>query len=265
MDEEQWLAATDPAPMLSFLHGSGKLSDRKARLFAVACCVRIWHLLTDERSRRAVEVASRYADGLASGEELSAAAADADLASDEMPLSRRRNSIAATAGYGAAWLRADREASPAERGTDTAAAAVALLATWEPVGMPKGADLPPDWFTADLAKRAVGEAGGPKTMQHEGRVQAALLRDLFGPLPFRPVVVEEGWLTWNAGTVRRLAEAAYREQLLLHGTLDPGRLAVLADALEEAGCADADLLGHLRGPGPHVLGCWCVDAVLGRG
>ena len=43
------------------------------------------------------------------------------------------------------------------------------------------------------------------------------------------------------------------------------RLAVLADTLEEAGCSDSDLLGHLRGPGPHVRGCWVVDLVLGKG
>jgi hypothetical protein len=47
--------------------------------------------------------------------------------------------------------------------------------------------------------------------------------------------------------------------------LDTVRLAVLADALEEAGCADPDLLGHLRGPGPHVRGCWAVDLLLGKG
>jgi hypothetical protein len=39
---------------------------------------------------------------------------------------------------------------------------------------------------------------------------------------------------------------------------------VLADALEEVGCTDAGLLGHLRGPGPHVRGCWAVDLLLGR-
>ena len=48
------------------------------------------------------------------------------------------------------------------------------------------------------------------------------------------------------------------------GTLDNTRLAVLADALEEAGCTEADILGHLRGPGPHVRGCWVVDLILGK-
>ena len=44
----------------------------------------------------------------------------------------------------------------------------------------------------------------------------------------------------------------------------PPRLAVLSDALEEAGCAEARLLDHLRGPSPHVRGCWAVDLLLGK-
>jgi hypothetical protein len=69
---------------------------------------------------------------------------------------------------------------------------------------------------------------------------------------------------WNDSTVVRLAQAAYEERHLPAGTLDTGRLAVFADALEEAGCMDADILGHLRGPGPHVRGCWAVDLCLGK-
>ncbi|MGL4554267.1 MAG: hypothetical protein ACRC33_24145 [Gemmataceae bacterium] len=61
-----------------------------------------------------------------------------------------------------------------------------------------------------------------------------------------------------------LARAACADRLLPAGTLDPARLAVLADALEEAG-ASGDLLAHLRSSGPHVRGCWALDLVLGRG
>ncbi len=78
-------------------------------------------------------------------------------------------------------------------------------------------------------------------------------------------VVDPAWLAWHDGAASQLAHAAHDERLLPEGTLDPARLAVLADALEDGGCADAELLGHLRGPGPHVRGCWAVDLILGKG
>jgi hypothetical protein len=90
---------------------------------------------------------------------------------------------------------------------------------------------------------------------------AACLRDLFGPLPFRPVTLD-AWLTPDVAAVAR---AAYEERSLPAGALDPARLAVLADALEEIGCDNSEVLAHLRGPGPHVRGCWAVDLTLGRG
>jgi hypothetical protein len=93
---------------------------------------------------------------------------------------------------------------------------------------------------------------------------AQLLRDVAGN-PFCPVSLDPAVLTWNDSTVVRLGQAAYEERDMPAGTLDQGRLAVLADALEEAGCSDSDILSHLRGPGPHVRGCWAVDLLLGKG
>ena len=75
--------------------------------------------------------------------------------------------------------------------------------------------------------------------------------------------VDSVWLAWRDCTVPQLARAAY-DRRLPEGTLDPSRLILLADALEDAGCTDAELLGHLRSPGPHVRGCWAVDLVLGK-
>jgi hypothetical protein len=97
-----------------------------------------------------------------------------------------------------------------------------------------------------------------QTALHASRqVRASVLRDVFGN-PFRPPrPVDPAWLTFNGGAARSLAQSVHDS-----GRLD--RLPLLADALEDAGCADADLLGHLRSPGPHVRGCWAVDLVLGK-
>jgi hypothetical protein len=90
---------------------------------------------------------------------------------------------------------------------------------------------------------------------------ADLLRDIVGN-PFRPRALAAAWRT---ATVTALARAAYEERLLPEGSLGPARLAVLADALEEAGCTDGELLAHLRGSGPHVRGCWVLDLILPKG
>ena len=77
MTEAEWVACTDPVPMLDFLRD--RASDRKLRLFACACCRRIWHLLGDEGSRRVVVVAERRADREASREEILAGMKQANL------------------------------------------------------------------------------------------------------------------------------------------------------------------------------------------
>jgi len=87
----------------------------------------------------------------------------------------------------------------------------------------------------------------------ETQSQAALIRDVFGN-PFRPVALDPAWRT---ATVTSLAEAIYAERAF-------DRLPILADALEDAGCTNADILDHCRGPGVHARGCWVVDLVLAK-
>jgi len=114
---------------------------------------------------------------------------------------------------------------------------------------------------AASAVNAVASEEGAKARRlrtTEKAAQAVLLRDIFGN-PFQPVSLDRSWQT---STVLSLATAAYEGRVLPGGTLDLDRLAILADALEDAGCTHAGLLGHLRSPGPHVRGCWIVDLLL---
>jgi hypothetical protein len=87
-------------------------------------------------------------------------------------------------------------------------------------------------------------------------ISAALLRDIFGN-PFRPVTASASWLTWNDGAVRKMAQAIYDDRAF-------DRLPLLADALEEAGCDNQEILDHCHSTGEHVRGCWVVDLLLGK-
>jgi hypothetical protein len=223
--EAEWLACTDPQKMLEALRG--KSSERKVRLFACACCRQVWHFLTDRRCRAAVEQAERYADGQASKRGLTPVrvAAREAVRREDLPYWRKR------AFHACLKVVEDRPAPEVAGGAAIAASGAVVCKP--------------------------SNRGGYKTSR---AAQAALLRDLFSP--FRPARPGPAWQTPQ---VVALAEAAYEQRELPAGTLDPARLTVLADALEDAGCADADLLGHLRGPGPHVRGCWAVDLLLGKG
>jgi hypothetical protein len=221
MTEAEWFASNDPFPMLRPCRRIIREHPRKGWLFAVACCCRIRHLLSDQRSRAAVGVAAKYADGLASREQLreaeeAARAAHADAF-------RARGKVEACAEW-AAQFTASFDA----------------------------------WFAASRASNfAYVAAGDGLQPGPEHTAQAHLLRCVFGPLPFRTVAVDRSWLAWNDGTVVKLAQGIYDE-----GAFD--RLPILADALEDAGCDVEDILTHLRSEGPHVLGCWPVDLLLGK-
>jgi hypothetical protein len=113
-------------------------------------------------------------------------------------------------------------------------------------------------FAAGMAAKVGTDEGIPyqdkgSRRQQEHREQASLLREIFGN-PFRPVRVDSAWLT---PTVVGLARMIYDDRAF-------DRVPQLADALEGAGCHDTAILGHCRLPGPHVRGCWVVDAILGK-
>ncbi len=219
---EDWAQGADVDLLVNFLKARGG-SDRPLRLFGCACVRRFWPLLVDGRSRDALQVAERYAEGLA----------------DEA--GRERAEEAARR----AW-----EALGEQPGDVYAAAELAE-------GVVAPPNDPRSWGyregPGDVAARARELSGEPEA---ESALQAGLLRELFGPLPFRAVEVAPAWLTANGGAAAALARRAYDEY-------DFEALRVLADALEEAGCSQPDLLGHLRRPAGHARGCWALDLLLG--
>jgi hypothetical protein len=111
------------------------------------------------------------------------------------------------------------------------------------------------WDVAcSAAYYAAGAANG--SGPEERRTQCDLLRDVFGN-PFRPVALNPAWLRWHDGCVVSMARAFYEERRF-------EEMPILADALEEAGCDDEEILWHCREEPEHARGCWLLDAILGR-
>ena len=220
MTEPEWLACADPTPMLKVVRG--KVSDRKLRLFAVACCRRGRSILRSRTTLAALDALEAYADGLIT----------------RKVMEERRS----------AWYRRFDYPFPIS-GTWNAALAQATI-THTKV------------WAGEAAEQA---ARASKNPDKEQALQARYLRDIFGN-PFRPSpALPPAVLAWNGGTVRRIAQGIYEDRKMPEGTLDNSRLAILADALLDAGCEDEALIRHCRSEGPHVRGCWAVDLILGKG
>jgi hypothetical protein len=217
----------------------GKASPRKLGLFCAACCRRVWPLL-GAVCRHAVEVSERFADGLAREQDPVAALRLLRKFREKRGPQRLSLSCAADAAGMLAMRRGIGDGLAGVCGVTASAAAARAYS-----------------MTGEAYVRGPWEAA----REEEQAAQRALLRDLFGPLPFRDVAVEPAWRT---PAVLGLAEAACGERLMPAGILDRHHLLVLADALEDAGCAEPDLLAHCRDPGPHAPGCWAVDAILAR-
>jgi hypothetical protein len=207
MNQAEWLECADPHTLLTEVGlGNGM---RKVRLFACGCLRRLWTRLTDEKSRTQVEVAERFADGLATAPDLVAARAGVKVPGPFL-------------------------------------AAAAWYAASDPIDLPVRAVNVLDNIKAGLRK---------PDRDVERAAQVELARDVFnlrGAPRLKPA-----WLNWQDGMVPKLAASVYESRRF-------DELPMLADALDEAGCDDRDLLDHLRGPGPHVPGCRVLDAILGK-
>jgi hypothetical protein len=229
MTEADWLAATDPQPMLHFLWSVKpwrRQMRRKLRFFACACSRRIWHVL-DSSLQETVETAERYADGEISVDERQGA------------LTRMWDKMLGGQAYSKPW-----------EGYATRAAILTLLESPYQAGVrcQQEALWAVAWYREPQSHFGVSEAQEIAATQ-ERIVQADMLRDLHqkGRLVINP--------TWRTSAVLALSWQMYDSR-------DFTPMPVLADALQDAGCENPDILTHCRSDSPHVRGCWVVDMLL---
>lgn len=244
MTEAEWLVCTDSSAMVCFLHrkarrGKQWASDRKYRLFFCARCRKEWKALTDKRSRRAVDIAERFADGLVDTAKLkdaeeAAKAATADAFAGKDVDAQNASLLAHWSTYPDSERRACEEVGCADD----------YDCWWEE----QAADFPdPKATSRQLAILQIAR-------KLERGHHAELLHDLLGN-PFRPIRINKPWLTPKVVT---LAQTMYKRRVF-------ERMKDLGDSLEEVGCKEKGVLDHCRQPGAvHVRGCWVVDLVLGK-
>jgi hypothetical protein len=225
MTEVEWLRCLEPQKMADFLNDRNWGSARKFRLFVCACVRRIWHLLSDDRYRVAVELSEQAADGLITDEYIS------DVWLD--------------------WI---------DQGNDFGSGGDAMVAALAATGVSFR------WDWEDAHQYAVCAATGVDiydldpdnaAVAIELEAQTRLLRCIMGNPFHHPPSIPADLMSWNDGTLIKIAQGIYDARSF-------DNLPILADALEEAGCDNADILGHFRGPRPHVRGCWGLDLILGK-
>ena len=235
MTEMEWLACTGPGPMLEFLRG--KASDRKLRLFALAC-FRPYRFMLVTETLEALEVADRLAEGT--------------ISPCERKLARERA------------FRADRnpDASLRHRRGPAKYCVTSLLirnafdAAWyvvhaaRQIGVLSKKDWPADALeTTEWGPRIVDWSAGKR---EQDSVHAGLLREVFGN-PLRPVPLDRSRLKSDAMT---LAQSIYEDQAF-------DRIPQLVELLRPE--ADStELMAHLTETRPHIRGCWALDLILGK-
>jgi hypothetical protein len=245
MNETEWLSAIDPAPMVAFLQNR---SSRKRRLLMGACCRRVERHLPAQNTRAFIEVSDQFADGLVTIDQLRTAYWNSsnpeNPLSPEYPYRDRWRQVSAAEGsvrglshnLDLGHLVEAQNVTAAEAGVET--------------------DLVTDLHTPDAERErltAEFHARYNAAVAPERLAQVDLIRDIFGN-PFRPVALSPEWRT---STAIALAQTMYDSR-------DFSAMPILADALQDANCTDDAILTHCRGPGPHVRGCWVVDACLSK-
>ena len=240
MTEAEWLRCRNPFVLLVWVRRLA--TGRRWRLFNAASCRRIESLLSRPFDRALLRAMEDFAD-TATTDPTPLAESNAEIARRVMQsmCSRRYDAIVRrpTTEYVAVAGRAKALTAV------TACSRMTCETCWESLVAFRHTQLW-DNRTGKIAARSARRA--------EREVRANIVRDIFGN-PFRPVAFAPTWRTTDAVA---LARGIYDDRAF-------DRMPILADALQDAGCDNDDILGHCRDTGtPHARGCWVVDHVLGQ-
>ncbi|WP_143393384.1 hypothetical protein [Fimbriiglobus ruber] len=212
---------------------------RKFRLFAIACCRQLSPFLAIPYARDAVDMAERYVDGQETMESL-------------IDMHEFAEQTFATV------LNESEPSSPM-----TLSLAMILNTLWAEIsrhyGNIEGADYIPLNFVSEVISQQCSDIykSPEETSQSSttgNRYLVGLVRCIFGN-PFSPFNLDRANLT--------SAVSSFARQM--YSTKDFSPMPLLADALQEAGCTDENVLRHCRGSGPHTKGCFVVDVILEKG
>jgi hypothetical protein len=256
MTEAEWATGTHSYPLLQYLRG--KVSHRKLRLFGCSCCRRLKDIPKLPASYlKIIDKTQAFADGQLSDQAFVSV----------FPAGYRRPPRAALTAASVA-----RMAILALNWPDSERPRWDINEEEETVELVRGHWAPGEYaehYTSRICLHAAHAETlallGPgftrrsdperfrSVMETADVTHATLFRDIAGN-PFRSVAFSPSWRT----------SSALGLALSMYDARDFAAMPILADALEEAGCDQPDILAHCRGPGPHVCGCWVVDLVLGK-
>jgi hypothetical protein len=241
MTERQWLTCENPTFVwhcLGFHRTTRRypITHRQRRLLLCSCARTVWGVFARQCARTLVEQVEAFADGRGTWGAVSESL---------------HQLVPARSGFDAGCVGHNGH-SPVEQ----LAAHTASDDCWLDHRVHEALTLTGYILQAtSMSGGSLVVAADPEQLDPLSRL-CGLLRDIFGN-PFRPVSIDPAWLQWHGGTVVRLAAAIYDERRFED-------MPILADALEEAGCADGHLLDHCRLPGEHARGCWLLDHLLGK-
>jgi hypothetical protein len=225
--EATWLEAQAPGPLLTYLGEDA--SPRKLRLFGCACCRPLLSLYREQWALEGLALSEQLVDRLTTEGALAEGHERIFWGPDHAPHTGHLAQARDLAMVAVSSLTEARDLFDAPRVAEEAAHALA-------------------------ARHAVQDGDAVEFVARERARQADLVRCLFRN-PSRPLPPDPPWLA--SPDVRALALGIYEDHAF-------DCLPVLADALEEAGCDNADVLAHCREAKVHARGCWVVDAVLGK-